>query len=470
MENIQSPGESRPRLSLKEKIGYSLGDMASNLYFQIFVAFIPIFYTDVFGLPAAVMGTMLLVPRILDAITDPIMGMIADRTKSRWGKFRPYLLLIAPFLAIGGVLTFTTPGFGETGMLVYAYATYIFLVLCYTAINVPYSALMGVMTPNSLERTEVSSFRFVAAFAGQFVVNSTLLWLVITLGRGNEQAGWQLTMLVYGILAVVLMSITFFASRERILPPKTQQSNVKLDLKELFKNKAWLFIGIATLLQLTYIVMRSSAIPYYFRYYVMDQELVIFGRSFEFSYTVITSAFLTSGTVVTLIGAILTKFFTKRIDKKQIYSLFLLSSGLISCLLFFMQPNNLIPMFAINLVASFLLGSVSVIQWAIYTDTADYGEWKFGRRNTGLIMAASLFALKLGLTLGGAIVGWMLEIHGFVSGIPQSEDTLVGIRLLLSIYPAIFAVVAGLLIIFKYPLSDKKMVEIEKDLTARRAK
>lgn len=460
-------GISAPRLSLKEKIGYSAGDAASNLYFQTFVVFLPIFYTDVFGLPAAAMGTMFLIARIWDAVTDPVMGMVADSTDTRWGKFRPYIFSMAVPLALMGILTFTTPDYSVSGKLIYAYITYILLMMLYTAVNVPYSALMGVMTPNSLERTEVSSFRFVAAFIGQVIVGAATLTLVKYLGSGNEQVGWQMTMGAYGVLAVVLLFITFITTRERVLPPKEQKINIRQDLKELIRNKPWLLIAAATVFQLIYIVMRGSSTPYYFRYYVLDQQMVLFGNTINLTYEIFTSSFVTAGTIATLTGAILTKWFSKNIDKKNVYSGFLISSALLSCFFYFLQPGNVMLMFMLNILVSFFFGSVSVLQWAIYTDTADYGEWKSGRRATGLVMAASLFALKLGLTFGGAFVGWILEMYGFVPLVVQTADTVTGIKLLMSIFPAIFGITGGL-IMLAYPLTNDRMVSIEKDLTARR--
>lgn len=457
----------RPRLSLKEKIGYSLGDAASNIYFQTFVVFLPIFYTDVFGLSAAAMGTMLLVTRIFDAVNDPIMGVIADRTDSRWGKFRPYIAAFAVPLAVGGVLAFTTPDFSPTGMLVYAYVTYSLLIVLYTAVNVPYSALMGVITPSSRERTEVSTFRFVAAFVGQFIIGATALTLVERLGGGSEQLGWQYTMALYGLLVIALLFGTFFLTRERVQPTEAQQGRIGEDLKDLVRNKPWLLIAAATVFQLTYIVMRGSATPYYFRYFVQDQQLTLFGSTIDLTYAVFTSSFVTLGTVSTLVGAICTGLFTKRLDKKNTYAAFLVASAAFSAFFFLLRPENVLPIYALNVLVSFFFGSVSVLQWAIYTDTADYGEWAFGRRATGLIMAASLFALKLGLTLGGALVGWMLGVHGFVAGVEQPEETMLGIRLLMSFYPAVFGIVGGLIMLF-YPLSDRLMVTIEKELTSRR--
>jgi glycoside/pentoside/hexuronide:cation symporter, GPH family len=467
-QSVSEPKAAPAKLSVREKLGYGVGDAASNLYFYTFITFLPIFYTDVFGLPAAAMGTMFLVTRIWDAVNDPIMGMIADRTNSRWGKFRPYLLGLGLPMAVAGVLTFTTPEFSAAGKIVYAYITYTLLMMLYTAVNVPYSALMGVITPNSLERTTVSTFRFVSAFAAQMLVAGTALTLVTYLGRGSEQAGWQLTMGVYGILAVGLLAVTFFTTRERVNPPKDQQGNILQDMKDLFINKPWVLIALATVFQLTYIVMRAGSTTYYFRYYVLDQELNLFGYTAELTYTRFASSFLFIGGVSTAIGAILTKWFAEKLDKKNTYAGFLIASALFSCTFFLLQPHNVLLIFVMNVVVSFFFGSVSVLQWAIYADTADYGEWKFGRRATGLVMAASLFALKLGVALGGTFVGWLLELHNFVPLAAQAEEAMLGIRLLMSAYPAIFGIIGGLIILLFYPLTNKMMVTIEEELTARR--
>jgi len=455
------------RLSLKEKIGYSFGDTASNLFFQTFIVFLPIFYTDVFGIPAAVMGTMFLVTRIWDAVNDPMMGMIADRTNTRWGKFRPYIAGFAIPFAVAGVLTFTTPDFDLTGKVIYAYITYTLLLMLYTAVNVPYSALMGVITPNSLERTEVSTFRFVAAFVGQFIVGAVTLSLVQYFGNGDANTGWQWTIGCFGILAIILLFITFSTTKERVLPPKNQKTNAKQDLKDLFKNKPWLLIAGATVFQLTYIVMRGSTTAYYFRYYIHDQQLTLFGNTINLSYEIFTSSFITLGTFATLIGAILTMWFSKRLDKKNTYASFLILSAVFSGFFYFLQPENVVLIYCLNILVSFFFGSVSVLQWAIYTDTADFGEWKMGRRATGLVMAASLFALKLGLTLGGAIVGWILAFYGFQPNQVQSVEAVGGIIMLMSIYPAVFGIIGGIIMIF-YPLNNKMMIKIEEDLTARR--
>ena len=455
--------ELKQYLSKKEKIGYGLGDMASNLYFQTFVVFMPIFYTDVFGLAPAAMGTMMLFSRFWDAANDPLMGMIADRTDTKWGKFRPYIAGFAIPIGLAGFFAFNTPNFGASGNLIYAYVTYILLMMMYTGVNVPYAALMGVITPNSAERTSVSQYRFAFAFIGQFIAGAVTLGLVEYFGSGNEAIGWRMVMVLYGIVAAALLFGTFSLTKERVLPKVSKQNRIKDDLKNLMKNKPWILMGLATFFQLTFIVMRGSSTTYYFRYFVGNQELNLLGMNIDLGYALFTSSFIGVGTVATFIGALLTSRINKYISKKTIYSRFLIMSAICSLLFYFLSPENIILIYTLNALVSFFFGSVSVTQWAMYTDTADYGEWKFGRRSTALIMAASLFALKMGLTAGGTIVGWVLEGYGFVANEIQTESTLLGIKMLMSVFPALFGIIGGFLVLF-YPITDEKMVEIELDL------
>jgi GPH family glycoside/pentoside/hexuronide:cation symporter len=460
------PPESQ-KLSLKEKIGYSLGDTASNLFFQTFILFLPIFYTDVFGLPAAAMGTLFLFTRIFDAANDPIMGTLADRTNTRWGKFRPYILIFAIPFGIMGVLTFTTPDLSASGKLIYAFVTYNLLMVMYTIVNVPYSALMGVMTSNSMERTEVSSFRFVAAFIGGLIVQASTISLVKYFGNGNDAVGWQWAMGCIAALAAVLLFITFATTKERVQPPKEQTAEFKKDLRDLFTNKPWLLIAGATVFQLTYIVMRGSSIAYYFKYYVGEQQLNLFGNSFALSQETFTSSFLLIGSIATIIGVVLTKWISTKLDKKNTYAGFLMASAVLNAAFYFVRPQDVLLIYALNVCVSFFFGPVSVLQWAMYTDTADYSEWKNHRRATALLMAASLFALKLGLALGGSFVGWILATYGFVPNQTQTAEAMTGIVLLLSVFPAIFGIAGGLLMV-RYPLTNTMMVKIEEELTARR--
>lgn len=455
--------ELKQYLSKKEKIGYGLGDMASNLYFQTFVVFMPIFYTDVFGLAPAAMGTMMLFSRFWDAANDPLMGMIADRTDTKWGKFRPYIAGFAIPIGLAGFLAFNTPNFGTSGNLIYAYVTYILLMMMYTGVNVPYAALMGVITPNSAERTSVSQYRFAFAFIGQFIAGAVTLGLVQYFGSDNEAIGWKMVMVLYGIVAAALLFGTFSLTKERVLSKVSKQNKIKDDLKDLMKNKPWILMGLATFFQLTFIVMRGSSTTYYFRYFVGNQELNLLGMNIDLGYALFTSSFIGVGTIATFIGALLTSRINRYFSKKTIYSRFLIMSAICSLLFYFLAPENIILIYTLNALVSFFFGSVSVTQWAMYTDTADYGEWKFGSRSTALIMAASLFALKMGLTAGGTIVGWVLEGYGFIANEIQTESTLLGIKMLMSVFPALFGIIGGFLVLF-YPITDEKMLEIELDL------
>jgi GPH family glycoside/pentoside/hexuronide:cation symporter len=456
-----------PKLSIKEKIGYGLGDTASNLFFQTFIIYLLYFYTDVFGISAAALGTMLLVTRIWDAVNDPIMGALADRTNSRWGKFRPYLLWTAVPFGIFGVLMFTTPNLSPAGKLIWAYITYTSMTMIYTVINVPYSALMGVITPNSMDRTVVSSFRFVLAFAGMFIVQYFVLVMVKKFGGDNEAAGWQRAMAVLSGLAIILFLITFATTKERVSPPKGQKNPIGRDLKDLFTNGPWLLIGGATVFQLGYIVMRASNIMYYFKYFIKGQEVMLLGQARSFSFEELATAYMLSGTLITILGAVLTKWFTRLIGKSNTYLGFLTVAAVSTGLVCFLGPGQLLPLFILQLVTSFAVGPVSVLQWAIYTDTADYNEWKTGRRATALIMAASLFALKLGVAIGGAACAWILAAYGYIENQEQTAESLKGIRLCLSIYPAVFAIGGAVLMLF-YPLNNHRMKTIETDLIERR--
>jgi GPH family glycoside/pentoside/hexuronide:cation symporter len=407
---------------------------------------------------------MFLVTKIWDAVNDPMMGMIADRTQTRWGKFRPYLLWFAVPFGILGVLTFTTPNFSTTGRLVYAYITYTLLMMAYTVVNVPYSALMGVMTPNSNERTVLSSYRFFAAFFATMLVQYSVLKMVGWFGGGDAAVGWRWAMTVLSSLAVVLLFITFATTKERVHPPKGQKTPLKQDLADLFTNLPWVLIGSATIFQLIYICMRGGAIAYYFKYFVKNQENSWFGLS---SSEALLSTFLVSGTVATILGVLLTTRISKVLGKSLAYAMFLGLAGVSSGAIYFLGRHDLSLLFVLQIITSFSVGPVSVLQWSIYTDAADYGEWKKGRRATGLVMAASLFALKFGIAVGVSALAWMLGYYGFKANEEQTAAGLMGIRLVTSIYPAIFALLGMAFMLF-YPLNKSKMAQVESELIARR--
>jgi GPH family glycoside/pentoside/hexuronide:cation symporter len=456
------------RLSVTEKVGYAAGDVASNLYFQTFLYFIIIFYTDVVGLSAGAVATMVIISRVWDAVNDPLMGTIADRTNTRWGRFRPYLLFMAvPFAALG-FLAFTTPDLDPTGRLIYAYISYNLLMMAYTAINVPYAALMGVITPNSLERTSLASYRFVGVFIAALIVQGLSLRLVAYFGQGDQARGWQMTMAVLGALAVALFFTTFATTRERVAPQPRETTDVRRDLAALLTNRPWLLIGGATLFQLGFIAVRSASIAYYFKYYVGDQPLPIFGGSGPVSQETLASTFLVSGGLVTIGATMFTRWFAQWLGKGRAYVLFLAVSAAAQALFFLVSPENVLTMFVLNTLVSFAWGPVSALQWSMYTDAADHIEWTTRRRLTGLLMAASLFSLKMGLAIGGWFVGTVLDTSGYVANQAQSGEALTAIRLLMSLYPAAFGAVGVALMLF-YPLTNRVMAQIEHDLRLQRA-
>jgi GPH family glycoside/pentoside/hexuronide:cation symporter len=370
-----------------------------------------------------------------------MIGTLADRTNTRWGKFRPYILWMAVPFGVAGAACFTSPGFESlAAKLIYAYVTYNLLMMAYTAINVPYAALMGVITSNSQERTVLASYRFVGVFAGAFIVQGATLPMVKYFGQGDPAKGWQWAMTVLSAVAIALFFITFATTRERVPPPPGQKGALARDLRDLFRSRPWLLIGAATFVQLFFIVARNSTVVYYFKYYVKDQDVQVFGRAFPLSFETLSSSFLLSGTVFTILGAMSTGWFGKRLDKGKAYAGFLAVSAASAALFFVLEPQDVVLMCLLNIVMNFAWGPVSALQWSIYTDCADHLEWKNHRRTTALVMAASLFALKLGLAAGGWFVGWALAQYGFVANQEQTNETLAGIRLLMSVYPAVIGV------------------------------
>ncbi|MEN0063492.1 MAG: MFS transporter [Myxococcota bacterium] len=453
------------QLSAGEKIGYALGDTASNLYWKVFEFFLLVFYTDVFGISPVAAGTLFLVARIWDAVNDPMMGIIADRTKSRWGRYRPWLIwMILPLLA-AGVLTFSTPDLPEGGKVIYAYVTYILMMMAYTAINIPYSALMGVITPNSEERTSVSSYRFVGAFSGGVFVQFSTLWLVKWLGNGDPTVGWPLTMVLFGIIAGVLFSITFATTKERVEPIE-EQTNLRADIATLGQNDALGIMLVLGTVILANFAIRGSTVVYYLTYYVGVHEMTLFGTEIPDVETLVT-LFLTSGGVANVLGVLVTTPLTQRIGKRRAYLICMGSGALLTFGLFGLPGTELEAIVVLNLVINFVLGPTAPIMFAMYADVADYGEWKTGNRSTGLVFSGAMLSLKFGAAIGGFAAGWVLEAFDYVPNVDQSETALLGILLLVSVIPGVLSLI-GVGAMFFYPLSDAKMKEIGVELEQRR--
>ncbi|HKB89876.1 MAG TPA: MFS transporter [Opitutaceae bacterium] len=440
-------------LSFKEKLAYGLGDTASNFFFQAFNLFLVYYYTDIVGLSPAAVGTMMLFTRVLDAVLDPITGIVADRTKSRWGKFRPYILWGAVPYGLLGYIMFANPSLGLSGKLIYAYVTYSLMWVAYTAINIPYSALLGVMSPSSSDRTSLSTFRFVCAFSGSFLIGALVLPLKTLLGGTDPAAGFRYTMAIFAAISVVLFLNTFWHTRERVQPPSDQDSSIRKDIKYLLLNSPWLVLFFAAFLTLANVGVRNASIIYYFKYVVGDESKF--------------TAFSVIGTSAFILGALTTKLFLKHFSRRDLMIGLTIINALSMMAFFFIDPRQESLLYAINVIGSFASGPTPAIVWSMYADATDFGEWKFGRRTTGLAFSAAVFAQKIGLAVGSALLGWTLAYFGFVPNALQSDHALFGIRIVFSLIPGAFALLSGLAIIF-YRLDENKVRSVEKSLAERK--
>jgi len=453
------------KLSIKEKIGYASGDFASNLFWQTFMFFLPIFYTDVFGLPMGVAALLFGLSRILDGITDPLMGMLADRTRSKWGKFRPYILFLAIPFAIIGIASFSTPDLALRGKIIYAFITYNLMMIVYTAVNIPYSALMGVLTPDSQERTSVSSYRFIFAFGAGLFVTAFNNTFVEYFGNGNAAIGYKYTITLYAVLAVILFLITFATTKERVVPKKKENNSIKADLKDLISNKPWLILLLAGIFTIFYVSIRNGSIAYYFKYFVEVKFFTfsLFGHDFSYD---LASSFMVIGTLAGILGIVAVKKFADLVGKKMAYLILMLSSTVFTCAFYFLDKDQVQAMFILQVLANFLMGPTSVLVWAMYADIADYSEWKTGRRATGLIFSASTMAQKFGWSLAGVVTMALLASFGYEANSVQTTESLSGIKALISFIPSIGSVLCAVLILF-YALDDKLVKKIQIELAER---
>ena len=456
------------KVSMAEKIGYSLGDGSANLIFQMMMMFQLFFYTDVFGIKATAAGMILLVARIFDAFVDPVVGILSDRTNTRWGKYRPWLLWTAIPFAVFFILAFTTPDLSERGKIIYAGITYTLLMSIYSFNNTPYASLGGVMTSDIKERTSISSVRFVTATIATFVVQGLTLPLVSKFGQGDDQRGWFLTITLFAIIGVVLLVITFFSAKERIL----------------------------TLFLFTTLAMWGSSMSYYFNYFVDKTALFDFlqnfglvrieGETYGMWHTFLDafgliaqpdhsnvfavgfSLFNMIGQVITLAGVILLSGFLSNIfGKRNVFLICLALTAFFTALFFVVDSTNISTIFIINCLKSLAYAPTIPLLWAMMGDVADHSEWVNHRRATGFVFAGVVFALKAGLGIGGAICGAIVDSFGFVSNTVLTENAIFGIRLTSSVIPAITFFV-GVIALFFYPISKKLNEHIQDDLAKRR--
>ena len=441
---------SDTKLKPIEKIGYGLGDFGSNVVFQTILILLPAFYTDVFGLAPAAMGTMFLAVRLLDTVTDPIMGMVADNTNTKWGKFRPYLLWFAIPFSVVFVFTFITPDFSENGKLAYAYLTYAALMVLYTVVNIPYCALGGVITSDSQERVSANSYRFFIATSAGVLISYFAPDLIEYFGNGNEQDGYPYAMSVFGVLAILAFFGCFALTKERVKQVASTKGSLSVDFKTLLKNDQWLVVALLFLVLLVPIVLRGASQVYYVKWFIGDAELI--------------AAFLTTGTFCQMIGAGFASSLTKKLGKVPAYILVQSIIVVGSIALYFVSNSNLYAIFILFGVVNFFVQMGAPILFTMAADTVEYGELKTGRRVTGLVFSGALFALKLGVAAGGWLIGLILAYYGYDGKAEaQSPEAIQGIVLSLTLFPAIGHFLLIPIVSF-YKLNKKRCDEIRAEL------
>jgi glycoside/pentoside/hexuronide:cation symporter, GPH family len=480
------------RLSVIEKLGYSVGDLAANLVFQTLMTFLAYYYTDVYMLSPAMASTIMFIGGIFGAFFNVIMGVIADRTNTRWGKFRPWILWTAIPFGAAAMLAFTIPDFGATGKMVYALTTYLFLMMMYSMNNLPYSALSGVLTGNMADRNSLSAYRFIAVLIAQFVVQVLLLPLVLVLGGGDSAEGFKTTMTIFSVVGSILLLVTFFTTKERVVAKVEQASSIGQDLKDLVKNKPWVIMLVLTISLFVTLALKGGSYIYYFKNYVDEAHLLVFLEKFQFNdfmhavdntflnlgleetewkkelRTTAFSLFNALGIIFSMFGIFCSKSLADRFGKRDVFMFGLSLATIFIFSFYFFTPNTVGLIFLAQILQGFFYGITIPLLWAMIADVADYSEWKNNRRATAIIFSAMIFGLKAGLTIGQALIPTILSWFTYDSLLGVQNDlALTGIKLTVSVFSAIpFAV--GVLLLFKYEINKSMELKLEKELELRR--
>ncbi|KOO75628.1 MFS transporter [Stenotrophomonas maltophilia] len=480
-------------LSVREKLGYSLGDLAANLIFQTLITYLAFFYTDVYRLPAATAATIIFVVGLLGAfVFTPLIGIAADRTSTRWGRFRPWILWTAIPFGVLSLLAFSTPDLGEREKVVYALATYALLVCVYAANNLPYSALSGVLTGSMAQRNSLSAYRFVAVMIAQFIIQVLLMPLVLILGDGDRVRGFEQVMTAFAIIGTLFFLITFATTRERIVPTREQSGGVLQDLSDLLHNRPWQVMLALTVLVFINLALKGGSYIYYFQYYMSEAALAAFLQdsgfngligglnaglaragfsAFTWPTDAATSAFSlfnACGILCMILGIGLSRRLADRFGKRDVFGGALFVSTLFLLAFYFFPPTAVAVAFGAFMLHGFCYGITIPLLWAMIADVADYSEWKNHRRATAIIFSAMLCGLKIGLSVGGALVAAILAHYGYQAGLAQQPEAVVeGIRLTVSVYCAIPFLLAVALL-FAYEIDKRAETRIEQDLLLRR--
>ncbi|HTL08973.1 MAG TPA: MFS transporter, partial [Chitinophagaceae bacterium] len=465
---------SEHKLSVVEKIGYSLGDLAANLIFQTLVTFLAFFYTDVYKIPAGTASFIITFFGFIGAFFNLVMGAIADRTQTLWGKYRPWLLWTALPFGLISLLAFSTPDFGQTGKIAYAAITYFLLILIYSANNLPYSALSGVLTGSMKERNSLSAYRFVAVMVAQFIIQALLRPLALSIGHGNEQVGFEKVMFFFAVVGVICFIITFLTTKERVVAVTTEKNSVKQDIKDLLRNKPWIIMLLLTIFVFITLALKGGMYVYYFKYYLNPESQALFLDQIGFNhfiaglnksitgmglgefewpkeaYTSANSLFNAAGIIFMIFGIFFSKPLADRFGKRNIFGIFLFLSALCLVMFKFYPPTAIGAVFITQILHGFFYGVTIPLLWAMIADVADYSEWKNKRRATAIIFSAMILGLKIGLSLGGGLGAFILSTYGYDANAPQQTAAAVnGIQMSVSVYPGLIFIV-GCLLLFGY--------------------
>ena len=480
------------KLSVMEKVGYSLGDFAANLVFQTLVTYIVFFYTDVYKLDGNSASTVIFWGGIIGGVLfAPIMGMIADRTNTRWGRYRPWILWTAIPFGVIILLTLTTPNLSASGKFIYAFGTYLLLVTLYTANNLPYASLSGVLTGNMAERNSLSAYRFVAVMFAQFIIQALMLPIILMAGDGDKVVGFEKVMTVFAIAGVICFIITFLTTKERVVVKQESVSSIGDDLRDLSRNIPWMIMLGSVVLVFITLALKGSMYIYYFNNYVDDAALAVFlqnvgfsgfiqwltallnAMGFHFNWPTEAAAsgfslFNGSGIIFMILGIMFSKPLADRFGKRNIYGIFLALSTVFILAFYFFPPDAISAMFISQILHGFFYGITIPVMWAMIADVADYSEWKNTRRATATIFSAMILGLKAGLTIGSTIGAMILKSYGYYPDAPvQSASAIKGINLAISVFASIPFFVAAAMLFF-YKINKAMETQIEQDLTARR--
>jgi Na+/melibiose symporter-like transporter len=488
--------QSSQKLSAGEKLGYSLGDAATNFFFLSMILYQSRYYTDTVGLAASSVGWLLFFVRWVDAIVDPVVGALSDRTETRWGKFRPWVLWTAVPFGVIFWLVYSVPALGGSGKLIYVWVTYLLLMMVYSANNTPYAALTGVMTSDPSERTSISTYRLCIAIIGQLLIQGLALPLVDKFGNGDSAHGWSVTIGIFAVAMVIFYFVAFASTRERVRPNPHQKSSVKRDLADVFTCRPWVVMFFLTLFVFTTLALRGGALNYFFSYYLDRGQvtellrhvgLVSSGGTPSTWETVLNwfglmlkpdgsnatsvgfSLFNMAGTLVQIPGILLSQSLSDRFGKRNVFIIGLALTTIVTAAIFISPATAVNQIFLLGILWGVFYGPTVPLLWAMIADVPDYAEWKTSRRATGFCFAGIVFALKAGLGLGGALLGWLLGAYGYVPNVAQSASALQGIRLSATIFSAIpFAL--GVVCLFAYPITKELSLRIRDELAARRQK